>query len=729
MIISAYTPQVVTSRAKPFEYNFELITNVLAARQASYNKAFEGIKNLRKQALSIRFLNESAQSEIDQKNNQINDYFNSLNNEFGDLAEPQVAQRYTELFKSIASDRDLINQYQKDLKVQSDISTVEAMRKSSDPAKAGFHPMNYENFLMGIQKYTKSDFRTEKVDPDPYVPYLDMNKELAVLMRGIPITKTKKDVLSPEGYITTITQEGRDPAAVQQVTQEYIQSKGLPQLREQAKYYYRHTIQDDDDKLYLMSQYNGMLAKQIETLETAKKSATPEQIPLFDQKISELRMRSYTPEEYLGLEESDFVDHLTTLQTYESISNYAQSYGKQAISEEIRPDTYRMHLQELKQKAAEQGQIDPSQPLGAGISQEFDDAQLGVSLKGVQDTFTAIGKSIDTQLSNEYASPAYNNAFLAYVNSNIEPESFIPEGKEEPMNLTNTLYFRAFKMAHDELMRSPNPPQGQAAVDAAKKEVERMLQEPSNKDEAALHEEMVLLRRRRESIGRLMQQAAASGNIRKYLQDENLTKFFNYTRATVDPSAYTSAAKKAEASEYRNFISNAVSSKISTGVRIEEFDDDDLTPINNLPPEYIQAVHRHPDGRVTLFFKEGAFVKENGDPGPLAGKYVGFKENGLPKGLVVENGMTIQVPALDQLALERTMPLYLSNVPLKLFAFSRDNFKVPYQIQRTSDGSIMFKIGDADWTKAAYDVPEQLMTTIKQMINETERARFTRPQQ
>ena len=729
MIISAYTPQVVTSRAKPFEYNFELITNVLAARQASYNKAFEGIKNLRKQALSIRFLNESAQAEIDQKNNQINDYFNSLNNEFGDLAEPQVAQRYTELFKSIASDRDLINQYQKDLKIQTDISTVDNMRKASDPAKAGFHPMNYENFLVGVQKYTKSNFRTEKVEPDPYVPYLDMNKELAVLMRGIPITKTKKDVLSPEGYITTITQEGRDPAAVQQVTQEYIQSKGLPQLREQAKYYYRHTIQDDDDKLYLMGQYNNMITSQIQTLEKAKETATPEQLPMFEQKISELRMKTYTPEEYLGLEENDYVDHLTTVQTYESISNYTQSYGKQAISQEIRPDTYQMHLQELKQKAAEQGVVDPSQPLGAGISQEFSDGTLEVDLRGVESTFTAIGKSIDGQLSNEYASPAYNNAFLGYVNSGIEPTEFIPAGKNEPMNLTNTFYFRAFKMAYDNLMRQPNRPTGQAAVDAAKKEADRILQEPSNRDEANLHEEMVVLRQRREAIGRLMQAAANSGNIRQYLENEGLMKFFNYTRADVNPATYTSAAKKAQASEYRVFLANAISTKISTGVVLEDLEDEDMTAIRNIPPQYIQAVERHIDGTVRIYFTEEAMNGTDGKEAPLANKYIAYNENGMPTGAAITQGMRIRIPELDQLSLERTMPMYLSNVPMRLFAYNRSNERIPYQIQRQSDGSIMYKIGNGEWTKAAYDVPEQVMTNIKQFINASERPNPARPQQ
>lgn len=717
MIISAYTPQVVTSRAKPFEYNFELITNVLAARQASYNKAFEGIKNLRKQALSIRFLNESAQAEIDQKNNQINDYFNSLNNEFGDLAEPQVAQRYTELFKSIASDRDLINQYQKDLKVQTDISTVEAMRKSSDPAKAGFHPMNYENFLMGVQKYTKSNFRTEKVDPDPYVPYLDMNKELAVLMRGIPITKTKKDVLSPEGYITTITQEGRDPAAVQQVTQEYIQSKGLPQLREQAKYYYRHTIQDDDDKLYLMGQYNNLISTQIQSLEKAKESATPEQIPIFEQKISELKMKTYEPEEYLALDEDQYLDHLTTIQTYESISNYTQSYGKQAISEEIRPDAYRMHLQTLQQKAAEQGTVDPNQPLGAGISQEFSNSILPVSLKGVEQTFTAIGKSVDTQLSNEYASPAYNNAFLAYVNSNVEPTEFIPQGKNEPINLTNTFYFRAFKMAYDELMRRPNPPSGQAAVDAAKKEAERMLQEPANRDEAALHEEMVVLRQRRQAIGRLMQSAARSGDIRKFLQDENLAQFFNYSMAQVNPADYTAPAQKAQASQYRVFLANAITTRISAGEISQAMEDEELVALRSLDPQHIQAVERHADGTVRLFFTDEALEGTDGKEGPLANKYFAYKENGVVVGVPVAQGMQIKVPQLDQLALERTMPLYLSNVPMRLFAYNRQNQRIPYEIQRTSDGTIMYKIGSGQWTRASYDVPEQVMTKIKEFIN------------
>lgn len=722
MIISAYTPQVVTSRAKPFEYNFELITNVLAARQASYNKAFEGIKNLRKQALSIRFLNESAQSEIDQKNNQINDYFNSLNNEFGDLAEPQVAQRYTELFKSIASDRDLINQYQKDLKLQTELSNIEAMRKSADPVKAGFHPINYSNYLYDVNKYTKSNFRTDKVEVDPYVPYIDMNKEMAVIARGIPISKTQEQRLTPDGYVETITREGRDPVSVFNASQQYLESKGSAQVRQQAKYYYRETIKDDDDKLYLYNQYNNTITTQISRLEEQKKKAEPNQISMLDNQIASLKSRQYSPQEYLALDESDYIDHLTMIETQETLSNFTETYGRQAISRTIDADKFALQANalenSLKLEAMKQGITGATgeDPL-AGVSTAITDSPIAIKLPQTMEAIRTNLQQIYTQTSNVYDNTSFDRAYMNYLASNRTPDSYVPDGQTKAVNLTNTLFFRAFQKGVDQLKRTEPGLSNEQLLEKAKAYAKETFTTPKTAEQVALYNEQRETRARAESLGDLMEQATASGNPAKFFEDQNLTVWFANYKTIVDPSNWQSSAQKSTVVNYRNEVANRINSQIAVNAANEEKGGAENL-LGSIPAEYITVIDKHIDGTVQITLDPKAFQGTEDKPAPLAGKYIGYYENGRVVHTDVTQTMTFKIPEFDVLQLQKTLPLYIGNTPLQFYGTNKANQSVPFFVQRTSDGGLYYKIGEGEYKSVRAGVdPTTLINQIKQTIS------------
>jgi hypothetical protein len=701
MIISAFTPQVVTSRAKPYEYDFNLIATVMKSRQDAYNKTFEGLKNLRKQALNIRFLNESAQADIDAKNKKINDYFDGLNNEYGDLADAQVANRYSDLFKEIAQDTDLLGQYRTDVALQKQIQDVEKLRKSSDPIKAGFHPMHYENYLQGVQSYIKSDYKTEKVQVDPYVPYIDMNKELAVIMRGIPISKTVRDVLSPDGYIIKTTTEGRDPLAVQQAAQEYITSKGGPQLRERAKYYYRNTVKDDEDKLFLHSKYVDFIDTQITQLKESLPTA--ENKEAVQQRISVLQQKRYEPDEYLQLDDSELIDHLATIETYESMNSYVQSYGRQSVSQEIRPDQLVMHREKLA------ATLNPA--TGSGIEVPQTAAPIPVITSDIIPTIDSNIKAFSEQLSNDYSGTKYQPFLLNYLRSNTIPSSVTVDGKQ--INLADTVFFRAFKQASDIVKRN-----GMSGMDDKKllevtiQETERILTDPATPEEVDIYNHRQMVLGRKQAFESLLQQAQASGNVTEFFEKADLNMFLSYTSANVDPSAWGSKEQKEAVASYRNKVMSYFNAQISSRLTDAEREDE---PLSYIDPTMVLSIDRHPSGQVTLRLDPEKFGTED-KPGPLYNKYIGYSDNGVASFIPIEPTITLKVPELDEFGLSRNLPFYLSNTPQKFYGTQPNGTPVPFEVYRNSDGKMQYRIRNGQWVTANDNNVERLISTIQTTI-------------
>ncbi|MGL5077926.1 MAG: hypothetical protein ACRDBG_19150, partial [Waterburya sp.] len=59
-------------------------------KQSSYDQAYAGLEQLKKQALDIRFLNEKEQSKVDDFNKSVSSLFDSKKGEFGDLSRNEV---------------------------------------------------------------------------------------------------------------------------------------------------------------------------------------------------------------------------------------------------------------------------------------------------------------------------------------------------------------------------------------------------------------------------------------------------------------------------------------------------------------------------------------------------------------------------------------------------------------------------------------------------------------
>jgi len=123
-IISPYQDGIASRTIKPYKTNTELEFKVLAHRQGQYDAAYAGLQQLRKDALSIQFINKKEQGKIDSFNSKIAEQYHNLQGEMGDLSNAGIAASYSNLFNEIGQDRQLIARYHKDKELATQLQDV-----------------------------------------------------------------------------------------------------------------------------------------------------------------------------------------------------------------------------------------------------------------------------------------------------------------------------------------------------------------------------------------------------------------------------------------------------------------------------------------------------------------------------------------------------------------------------------------------------------------------------
>ena len=754
MIVDGFTPGIVTSRAQPFEYNFELIANVLSNKQQQYNVAYEGLNNLKRQALNIRFLNKSAQQRIDDKNNEIGSYFNNVR-DLGDLSNPQIAQNYAKLFESISGDRELITAYHKDNKIQAELAAVEKMRTSADPTKAGYHAMHHETYLRRIQNYMDEDYRSTG-EVKPYVPYIDVNKEMAVLMREVPIEKTKDTVRDGQGGLIVTERTGRNPNRVQAKAVEYLQSKAYPQIKEQAEYYFHNTIQDNEDKAYLHGQYQRHIDGQLALLEGQKtdlESRIPsmqgqelvmasQQLAEADQQMASLRAKQMPVEDYLSLDDDELIDHMVQIQMNESVSAYTNTYGGYAESKTYEPDRVTLELMKMQQ---DQVQFEANYNLDvAELELKRNDAAITasgganptnpalppVSITGgaVNDPTTVdMGSVLSTlnsshqQIQKELANPLIG----VYGEMTIPKLGLMWEGDDIPPGFENNYYMKALQIGMDEARK--NGMNKDAGIKFAKEQADRILKTPSTPREVQIYNQYTDAQANQEAMAEFIKQARSSGNVTQYLKDRNMTFGFQYGRTIVDPSLWNSADQKESAATYRNYVWNQVKNNI--GFKAPDNNRAEFAKMNyvsDLPVDMITSIENRANGDVTLTFKEEAFAEgsDNKPGGPLRESYVSVKSaNGTYEPRKFEGrSITIPVPQMATTEFSKNLGLYVNQKPQTRYAINRDGQAVPFEIYRNSAGTLEYRVNGTKWIDTKYTTPEGLIELIRSHIQNVSNA-------
>lgn len=775
MIVGSHTPGIIVPQSKPYEYDLGLISNVLSTKQQQYDTAYAGIQKLRREALNIQFINEKEQSKIDAFNQRINSFFNNVQ-DYGDLSQTGLASKYASLFNEIGNNPSLINRYRQEKKYREELAEVDKKRNADDPEKAGYHPINYSNYMRRLNAYAQADLDEQDVTVSPYVNYVDVMKKSQELIKTLPVRKFTIDRPLGNGYVERTTYAGKGEDNVGNITKQFLQSDGAAQLREQAEYYYHNSVTSDEDLKFLYDRYSQQITGGIETLQSEIEKKKQDIVGLSGQRLQEAsaeiadleaRLNNYNSQvvsfdEYKNLGASQHIGHMYGLEMQDMVSQLATGYGKYAESKEYRQDDTYMSLQDY-QLAVQKFQTD-TQFRAAELElkqAEFDLKQAeatgnttsGSGKSGTQDVSgISYAMSADPSRLNEETTyqalegmvtnlqTTTRNPFLTYPDGQIyvEPQAqqivnrvwdttVIPDGaKQNPyMQGYVKLMFEARRMGKTK----------EAAMRYAHAELERLMSNPKDSQEVAIYNSLQDMLANKTQLGNIMRQAVASGDPTAYMENHPTAMAFQYQRVLVNPDSWQTQTQRTQAVNYRNQISSEVSDVIGRDSRNKSYEDDGYTYLNRIDPSLIQEVEVHPDGKVDIYFTPEATAEPTKKPGQTGYKpggaaakayYSYVDENGITQHRKIENGrLTVNVPSRSILNAHTQLGLGVGTSPYTAKVWSQ-NGPVTYQIVKDPSGGYLYRImgvteqhaqADSDGWIRSQENPERIKEQIVYYIN------------
>lgn len=363
-----YNYQIIQPNYQANLQNTELIAQVMMAKQGQYNQAYAGLERLKKDALNIRFINQKEQSKIDSFNEKINKMFEGGN--FGDLSDSRNAQNYYSVFDEIGRDTRLIGRYKQDQSYQDAIRTAEGKRRAKDPAKAGFGNINYQNFMDRVNEYANLDLDSADAEGfvlRPYVDYVDIDKEIANLSKSIVPEKFTKSRVE-NGYIVTETYMGRDPEKVKAAVSEFMQTRGLSQVREEAEYTFRRAKGDPNFQQIIYNDHVGYNIRQQEAINSRLDDINKElkgtkdpnvirtlasQKARLESELTETQLTLKSPTDYFNRDENEIINDLSKVTGLDKTKNYSAAYGGYSVSRKVEPDRTFLELQKMGMRVTE----------------------------------------------------------------------------------------------------------------------------------------------------------------------------------------------------------------------------------------------------------------------------------------------------------------------------------------------------------------------------------------
>lgn len=347
--------------------NTELVARVLMHKQQEYDTVFSNLSNLRDQSLGIRFLNSKEQKKIDAFNTQLQSKLSG--GDLGDLSDGKVAAGYYSMFDTLTKDNKLISRFRADAKYQEEMLRVEQKRASKDPTKAGFHPVNYQNYMARLDDYINSDLDTEEgaaVTVSPYVDYVNYGKEIGALMKQVPIKKFSSS-RAENGYIIKDNYEGRDPQEVKAVVSDFMSGPGAAQAREEAEFafrkakgnpFFQQTVYDDytNNKMAAQKSLSSRLASLDEELKHAPASKAAEiagEKARVESELSEVKASIIAPDQFFARGQDDIINDITGVYLQDKIATFSDANGGYAKTTTVAPDRTFLEMQKMGMRVQE----------------------------------------------------------------------------------------------------------------------------------------------------------------------------------------------------------------------------------------------------------------------------------------------------------------------------------------------------------------------------------------
>jgi len=186
-------------------------------------------------------------------------------------------------------------------------------------------------------------------------------------MKEVPIQKFSIPEVK-NGQIITRTYSGRDPEAVRAAAHDYLSSRGVSQLREQAEYTFRQAGTDpsfqqsiyNDHVTYNQRTQKAIQAELDKVMEDIKTKTNPteiaalaEQQTRLESQLAQNSLSLKSADEYFNRDSSEIINDIASIVTNDVIDGTKATYGGYAISTKVEPDRTFLELAKMQQRADE----------------------------------------------------------------------------------------------------------------------------------------------------------------------------------------------------------------------------------------------------------------------------------------------------------------------------------------------------------------------------------------
>jgi len=305
--ITPYTPDLVLPNYKTTNYDTSLEFAILGKKQQEYNQVLSRLNNLRSTSLNISMINEEGRKKLDQYNQEIN---NTLNSDLGDLSDAKNQARVASMFQRIASDDDLKRRSHLSRYYQDQLSIIDGMQKSKDPAKSGYNSINdfvFRNWEGGLNDFiVAKDINGWETKQQRYVPFKDIDQKMVNLTKLLHADSQTSEGPIPNapGYSLLETEKGVSADKIRTLFQSSLDQDEIAQIDVLSKYRILQ-MNSPEGKSSLYESYNSWIKgekdniqKKLDMVTAYKKQFDPKKL---DSKLSP-EERTQKEEEYTMLQ-------------------------------------------------------------------------------------------------------------------------------------------------------------------------------------------------------------------------------------------------------------------------------------------------------------------------------------------------------------------------------------------------------------------------------------------
>ena len=647
----------------------ELVARVLMHKQQEYDTVFANLSNLRDQSLGIRFLNAKEQKKIDAFNTQLQGKL--AGGDLGDLSDGKVAAGYYSMFDTLTKDRRLISRFRADAKYQEEMLRVEQKRASKDPTKAGFHPVNYENYMARLDNYVNADLDTEDgaaVTVAPYVDYVNYGKEIGSLMKQVPVKKFSTS-RAENGYIIKDNYEGRDPQEVKAVVSDFMSGPGAAQAREEAEFafrkakgnpFFQQTVYDDytDKKMAAQKTLASRLAALDEELKHAPASKAADiagEKARVESELAEVKGSIMSQDQFFGRGQDDIINDITGVYLQDKITTFSDANGGYAKTTTVSPDRTYLEMQKMGMRVQEfnakmdlerdkltfdmekeaNKTTDRADALASGYSYVSPNDPEHVDLGSV---YSSVQESVKKLYSQELDIFTYGTSHgnQKWSGENTGLELLInPKALDGNPYYGGSPYLRAWKVALDEQaierpdlyeMVGNGRPKTNEEWNKLKdlnarvySRVQQIMTNPKTREEAQYANHLQDVTANKQAVDDFLRQANESGDPEAYVRDHPMIARYGNTvyqfEVPKDTDKNTKSKLAKQMSLFQESFDRAfnqpydVTGPSSVKTSSGTYNDTFYSPdrVKQLQPDEVSQIKVSDTGKIKVYFKENAF--------------------------------------------------------------------------------------------------------------------------